>query len=184
MPSCALAANSHVAFTHLVSGRLVDHVVYEPTPDGFAHYLEDLGIAHFSAAEFTRVRYPQWAPTPILLPKRDWWPRAGALALVLELCRTACGNRPIAIAHWWRPFDYNRMVTRTKSKPDGTKHSDHIGAYAVDADFESVAAKNAALAKVIQPMYSTGLFEMSIGEGTRRLHIGLYAGRGQRRWKY
>jgi hypothetical protein len=170
----------HEIFVELVSGRYPDMGIYPNEMAGLQQYLDDLGVRKFTAKELARCKYPEKYADDLvggkyLLPQPDWWPRAGAAALVLDRCRE--NTAAIRIAHWWRPVSYNRAV-------GGESGSDHITACAVDADFESPRDLKVAMARVIDPMFDTGLFEMSIGTGRTRLHLGMFAGRGQRRWTY
>ena len=156
---------------------------------GLESYFRAIGVSpKFSAYEFVKVRRPQHLSTElrlvlpkhdgletILLPDSSWWPRIGALALLASRMRIHTG--PIVPFHTWRPESYNEAV-------GGSTQSDHLGAYATDFDFATKNDRIIAYKHVIEPLLDTELFEMSVGVGTKRIHVGLFAGRGQREWGY
>lgn len=148
---------------------------------GFARYLDVVGVRWITWKEMLIAHQRDVAiglgyPAAVLLPRIGIWHRGALCALVADKMRDAAGGS-VVLRNWYRPADYNRAV-------GGAKASDHVGAYAVDLDFQSAKARRRAVEDVIGPLWETGQWELSIGVGHRTVHLGIMAGRGQRSWKY
>lgn len=122
-------------------GTPVDPAQYDVTVDGFASYLDDVGVVHFTAEEVVSANHETVARDlgyESLLPPRRWWTRAAAhVTLADELRATA--DEPAWMRNYWRPPDYNDHPVVA-----GADRSDHIPALAVDLDFTTVAGKEDA----------------------------------------
>lgn len=177
-------SDRHFAATVLLSGKAVDPHDFPCSVDGLTGYLRALGCPHFSGPEIADPpkRWAELARRVLrerggsLLLARWAWPRTGSIVCPLERCRVLI-REPIDVAWHWRPAELNASV-------GGAAGSDHVEATAIDVDFRSARGMSVSLARVLEPMYRSGLLRLSMGIGRRRLHLGVLSSRGQRRWSY
>lgn len=175
----------------LSDGVIRDPLDYDHSVRSFNAYLIDHGVQHFTGQEFCRVRHPSKIHLAddalkeggkfYFLPRNEWWPRGLVCALVVDRARQAIG-RPISLANWYRPAaNYNKAV-------GGAPKSGHVRAYSVDVDFQTANDHDFAYKRIIEPMYRTRLFGMSVGRGLTRMHLGFWdepvSRKGQRQWSY
>lgn len=148
----------------------------------FSDFFNYLGLRHFSLAEVTtNFKNADKCTNPI--PRAQHWPHA-ALCLTLADRMRHVTDAPIAIKYAYRDEAFNKLV-------GGEPGSDHL-TYALDLvfsntnHFDRFAARDAALASVIEPLWRLNIVELSYGVGRAEplIHVGVFCGRGQRRWRY
>ncbi len=184
----------HEYLIQMLGGDPVNAFDYGPDLDSFQMYLDDVGVQHFTAEEIT-APHNQAAATEcgytILLPERDQWEKAAALALFTDELRGLVGE-PIYMRNWWRPPCYNEAV-------GGAAGGDHPDADAVDLDFSSATSRAMAQkflceeywnAPIITPdQIAPGadidpMLNMSVGLGGLTIHLGVLSNGGRRNWFY
>jgi len=184
----------HEYLISMLGGDPVNAFDYGPDLDSFQMYLDAVGVQYFTAAEIAEP-YNQAAATEcgytILLPERDQWEKAAALALFTDELRELVGE-PIFMRNWWRPPCYNAAV-------GGAAGGDHPDADAVDLDFSSETSRakdqqflcnNYWNAPIITPdQIAPGavidpMLNMSVGLGGVTIHLGVLSNGGRRFWYY
>lgn len=184
----------HAYLISMLGGDPVNAFDYGPDLDSFQMYLDAVGVQHFTAAEIAEP-HNQAAATEcgytILLPERDQWEKAAALALFTDELRELVGE-PIYLRNWWRPPCYNVAV-------GGAAGGDHPDADAVDLDFLSNESRAMAQkflcdnywnAPIITPeQIAPGadidpMLNMSVGLGGVTIHLGVLSNGGRRFWYY
>ncbi len=184
----------HEYLIQMLGGDPVNAFDYGPDLDSFQLYLDAVGVQNFTAEEIS-APHNQAAATgcgyTILLPERDQWEKAAALALFTDELRGLVGE-PIYMRNWWRPPCYNAAV-------GGAAGGDHPDADAVDLDFSSAASRAMAQkflceeywnAPIITPdQIAPGavidpMLNMSVGLGGLTIHLGVLSGGGRRNWFY
>ena len=152
---------------------------YPVTLEGFQRFLDDTGVAHFSATEMLRPHKPDIARRlgyETLLPPHAWWPRGAALALLADELRRLVAE-PVFMRNWWRPVSYNREV-------GGAADSDHVTAHGVDLDYRSAGSRRRAEARLRDLYDGDEALEMSLGLGNVTTHVGLLSPGRKRDWFY
>lgn len=184
----------HAFLIQMLGGDPVNAFEYGPDLDSFQMYLDDVGVQFFSAQDLAEP-YNQAAATEcgytLLLPERDQWQKAAALALFADELRDLVGE-PIFLRNWWRPPCYNAAV-------GGAAGGDHPDADALDLDFMSASSRAMAQeflcntywdAPIVSPdQIAPGadvdpMLNMSVGLGGVSLHIGVLSNGGRRNWYY
>ena len=184
----------HEYLITMLGGDPVNAFDYGPDLDSFQLYLDAVGVQHFTAAEIAEP-HNQAAATEcgytILLPERDQWEKAAALAMFTDELRELVGE-PIYMRNWWRPPCYNAAV-------GGAAGGDHPDADAVDLDFSSATSRAMAQeflcntywnAPIITPdQIAPGadidpMLNMSVGLGGLTIHLGVLSNGGRRNWFY
>lgn len=177
-----------------LGGVVANPFDYGPDLDSFQQYLNAVGVQHTSAQEIAEP-YNQAAATgcgySILLPERDEWEKAAALALFTDDLTELVGE-PIFMRNWWRPPCYNSAV-------GGAAGGDHPTADAVDLDFSSNASRAIAQGYLCEMYWSQDIVEpdqiapgsnldprlnMSVGLGGLTIHLGVLSAGGRRSWFY
>lgn len=185
---------NHAFLIDHLGGDPVNPFDYGPDLDSFQMYLDAVGVQHTTGAEIVEP-YNQAAATgcgyTILLPEREFWERAAALAMFTDELTELVGE-PIFMRNWWRPPCYNSAV-------GGAANGDHPDADAVDLDFMSATSR--AMAQqflcatywnqdIVQPeQIAPGVnldprLNMSVGLGGVTIHLGVLSSGGRRDWKY
>lgn len=161
-------------------GSVVDPTGYPMTVDGFARYLDDTGVEHFTASEMTTPNHRDVAARlgyEVFLPPHGWWPRGAALALLADRLRDLVAES-VAMRNWYRPQPYNDHPT-----VGGSTESDHIIAAGVDLDYRSAAAYSTAVEELRRLQRTEPWLELSLGEYGRATHVGIASPNGQRTWR-
>lgn len=143
--------------------------------------VETLQLKHFTYDELTtKFKNANRCKQPI--PLEQYWPHSALCLVIAERCR-AVGEKPIWIKYAYRNSDFNLLV-------GGARNSDHTK-FALDLVFQgdstlAFKARDKALDCVIEPLYTLALVELSYGVGTAEpmIHVGVFCGRGHRRWRY
>jgi hypothetical protein len=152
---------------------------YPLSKTGFARYLSDVGVTHFSASELLDPHHPDDARRlgyDLFLPPHRWWPRGAALGCIADDLRTLVGE-PVTLRNWWRPAPYNTAV-------GGAAESDHVVAHAFDLDYRSPDSRRAAEQRLRTLAQEEPWLELSMGFGNKTTHVGILSpGRG-RMWTY
>lgn len=162
--------------------------------DGFALYLDAVGVQHVTAADLAEP-YNEAAATmcgfDFLLPEPDEWEKAAALALFTDVLTELVGE-PIFLRNWWRPPCYNDAV-------GGAADGDHPDGDAVDLDFSSPEVRGIAQGFLCETYWNADIvtpeqilpgsdldprLNMSIGLGGVTIHLGVLSGGGRRFWFY
>jgi hypothetical protein len=160
-------------------GRVVHPRVYPVTVQGFQAYLGASGVRHFRAEELIAPNHPEVAADfgiVMLLPRREWWPRAAALSLLGEDLRRAA-DRYIWVRNWWRPPGYNEAV-------GGDPRGDHPTAHGMDFDYTSPIRRAMAERRLLQLFHRVPWLRLSLGLGRMTTHVGLFSPLGCRVWYY
>lgn len=184
----------HEYLIQMLGGDPVNAFDYGPDLDSFQLYLDAVGVQHFTAEEIS-APHNQAAATgcgyTILLPERDQWERAAALALFTDELRGLVGE-PIYMRNWWRPPCYNAAV-------GGAAGGDHPDADAVDLDFSSATSRAIAQKFLCEEYWSAPIItpdqiapgavidpmlNMSVGLGGLTIHLGVLSNGGRRNWFY
>lgn len=179
--------------THF-GGDPVNPFAYGPDLDSFQMYLDAVGVEHTSAAEIVEP-FNQAAATmcgySILLPDRDQWERAAALAMFTDALTELVGE-PIFVRNWWRPPCYNDAV-------GGAATGDHPDADALDLDFASASSRAMAQQFLCDMYWDQDIvtaaeiapgadvdprLNMSVGLGGVSIHLGVLSSGGRRFWTY
>lgn len=172
----------HCCALTLMTGVAVDPYRYPCDLSGLSGYLKTNGVRNFSAVELctpwreelARELYPKTAG--VVLPARWVWPRGALVAVLLQRIRDYI-NEPIEVLYWARPPKLNSAVK-------GAPKSDHLEGTGMDVKFRSARGITTAIGHILDPIYRTGLLQLSLGVGRRRMHIGALSSGGQRRWGY
>jgi hypothetical protein len=154
---------------------------YAASVDGLRKYFKAVGVRTEHAAQLTRPHHPGIARSlgyEAFVPKREWWPRGAALALLADAVAKAI-DEPVTIRNWWRPEDYNR-----DPRVAGARRSDHLTAHAIDIDYRSPAAAKRALAWLRELARKQPWMRLSIGYGVTTTHVGIDSPLGSRTWAY
>ncbi|WP_423998688.1 D-Ala-D-Ala carboxypeptidase family metallohydrolase [Haloarcula salina] len=153
--------------------------LYDLSREGFQSYLDDVGVEHFSAAEFLVPHHEDVAAGQgyeVFIPPHAWWPRGGALGCLADDLRERV-DAPVTLRNWWRPIPYNDAV-------DGAPESDHVVAHALDLDYRSADDRRVAEERLRNLAETDEWLQLSLGFGNRSTHVGLLSpGRG-RDWLY
>jgi hypothetical protein len=160
-------------------GTVVAPTGYPMTREGFGRYLDDTGVAHFSANEMLRPHKADVARRlgyDRFLPPHSWWPRGAALALIADELRRLVGE-PVMMRNWWRPVAYNREV-------GGAADSDHVTGHGVDLDYRSADSRRRAEARLRELYQGEEALELSLGLGNVTTHVGLLSPGRKRDWFY
>ena len=163
-------------------GRRVSQMQkYGGTAAGLQQYLRDSGVRRFTAEQLTRPHQPDVARKygyASFVPKKEWWARGAALALLAEDLEKAIGER-VTIRNWWRPQAYNR-----DPRVKGAARSDHVSAHAVDIDYRSKESARRAQKWLEELARTRGFLRLSLGFGPITTHVGIDSPLGSRRWTY
>jgi hypothetical protein len=184
----------HEFLIQMLGGDPVNPFDYGPDLDSFQLYLDAVGVQHFTAEEIV-TPHNQAAATEcgytILLPERDQWEKAAALAMFTDELRELVGE-PIYMRNWWRPPCYNAAV-------GGAAGGDHPDADAVDLDFSSATSRAIAQKFLCESYWSAPIvtpdqiapgadvdpmLNMSVGLGGLTIHLGVLSNGGRRNWFY
>ena len=150
-----------------------------PTFHDFFNFLD---LKHFTIDEVTKTfKNADKCTNPI--PPAPYWPHAALCLVLAERMRTV-GGVPIFIKYAYRDPEFNQLVR-------GEPGSDHQK-FALDLVFkgrgnmDSFFARDAALSSVIEPLWKLGIVELTYGVGSTEplIHVGVFCGRGQHRWRY
>jgi len=161
-------SSRHLAAFYAVSGiAMPDLDCYSDNIDGLRCLLLDCGVVNFTAEEVTRGG--------TIIPPRERWSTGPLLFWWAQELRDEVGE-PVHLRWWYRDEELNKRV-------GGASGSDHLSASAVDLDFRSRRSLEAAR-MVLEPVYESGLFNISLGVGDRTIHLGFYSANGHRRWWY
>ena len=152
----------------------------------FQDFFNHLALKYISYDEITKkFKLADKCTNPI--PPAPYWPHAALCLALAERMRTVAGV-PIWIKYAYRNSEFNKLVTKDKGE---TKNSDHLK-FALDIVFQgkgnmdSFFARDAALLSVIEPLWKLGIVELTYGVGSTEplIHVGVFCGRGQHRWRY
>ena len=151
-----------------------------PEADGsLDKFLGDSGIRYFTAREAVRphnVKVATRLGFKNLAPAEAFWPRAGAVLLLCDVCRIAAASS-VRLRNLWRPRRYNEAV-------GGAADSDHVHCLGADLDFKTADACRRAEGAVRVLHDKHPELRISLGIGRRTLHVGLLTLRGTRTWGY
>lgn len=162
-------------------GKVVNTAYYTESVTGFEQYLRASGVRLLTAEQMTRPHHPEVASAlgyRNFLPRREWWPRGAALALLAEKIQRVTGE-PLTLRNWWRPEAYNRDW-----RIEGAKKSDHLTAHSIDLDYPSAESRLRAERWLHTLSKEQRWLELSLGLGPRTTHIGIHSPHGGREWRY
>lgn len=154
---------------------------YSESVAGFQKYLRDSGVRKVSATQMTRPHHVQIARDlgfNHFLPKKIWWSRGAALALLAQAIEEAIGE-PVTIRNWWRPQRYN-----ADRRVAGAARSDHLTAHAIDIDYRSTRSAERAQRWLDEQRRNSAWLRLSVGSGPRTTHVGIDSPLGSRQWTY
>jgi hypothetical protein len=154
---------------------------YDESVTGLQKYLRVSGVRKITAQQLTRPHHSNIAREhgyDIFLPRKEWWSRGAALALLAEAVEEAVGDQ-VVIRNWWRPKPYN-----ADRRVAGAARSDHLSGHAIDIDFHSARSAQRAHRWLEDLGRKNPWLRMSIGSGPRTLHVGIDSPLGSRRWTY
>lgn len=164
-----------------LGGTPVSVARYPHTVDGLTSYLKAIGVRTLDARALTEPNHPDVARRlgySSFLPKKEWWPRGAALALLTEKLQTAA-SEPVRVRNWWRPPAYN-----ADPLVGGASNGDHPTANAVDLDYQTDAGRKRAERLLRSLDRRMPELRLSMGLGGRTTHVGIGSPRGRREWHY
>lgn len=163
---------------------------YTQSLEDFQDYWDRFSPQHFTAIEAVRAPVDQLTkvaavgfPGGWLIPPPHAWPFVLARYMLLDRMRDAAGI-PISVRWDWRPPRVNFEVAKSTAKD-----SDHLRARACDIQFRgnndvaSNKGRQRAEDIVLEPMWRSGLLQLSLGFGYTAMHVGMFSG-SQRAWTY
>ncbi len=112
-----------------------------------------------------------------LVPPRHLWMWATLVIRLANLIRKEIGT-PVKMRNLYRPMSYNAMVATSGIK------SDHPNACGADLDFKTIGDRRKAEGFLRGLMFARPDFNISMGIGSRTLHVGIHTPRGSRIWAY
>jgi len=144
----------------------------------FAGWVGTLGLQYFDADEAAAPNHRDIAGGlgwQYLVPPTYLWPWVGLVLRVSDIVRESVG-RSVRLRNLWRPTDYNAAVR-------GSAKGDHPDACGADLDFSSSEDQRVAEG-VLRSLYPLNDLQLSVGLGSRSLHVGVLSHRKRRRWFY
>ena len=181
LPGIVSAASVPERAIRHFGGRLTKPEEYAESVSGFQKYLRDSGVRKVSATQMTRPHHVAIARDvgfDVFLPKKAWWSRGAALALLAQAIEEAIGE-PVTIRNWWRPARYN-----ADARVAGAKRSDHLTAHAIDIDYRSRRSAERARRWLEELRRKQPWLRLSVGSGPITTHVGIDSPLGSRQWTY
>ncbi len=173
-----------------------DPFAYPETREGFARYLRDVGVEHWTVEDIVIPKdsaldeMDEWG-YDYLLPHRLWWPRGAALFLLADrIVDQLDGRRGAVMNYWWRPDCAPNVDVDPRpggcfnEDLGGALQGDHPDAYAIDVKWGS-SSDRAVAEETLEWLYDNAPWlELSYGVGSRLTHFGIGSRKGRRRWTY
>lgn len=157
-----------------------DTAKFDATVQGFAGFLEAVGVSHFPVEEIITPNDKAKAFAvgyTVLLPPKHMWPVCGLLLWLCEEIRTLV-QEPVQLRNVWRPYRYNQKVASSGID------SDHPNACGADLDFKSSPSRAKAEGWIRAIFKMVPQLSLSLGVGRKTLHIGILSPQGSRIWWY